>query len=557
MHLNRTSSRWTGAALVALVLGVVVAGTLIAQERPSAVFEEMIEVSVINLEAVVTDRDGFRVRGLKSTDFRILVDGQEVPVEYFSEVRGGAVVAGADAGAGVPPALTPGQAVGTSFLVFVDEFFSIKRDKTQVLKALHDRIPGMQDGDQVAVVGWNGKELTVVSDWVSTEAEAQTAVSKAMDRPALGLQRVMEKRQYDVTLDAWAGGQGAAYADDPFRYQGRLGTEERQYANLLVSQLESTVGAAVAAMRGLPEPAGRKVMLVLSGGWPLDVGGYVGRSYTRAINERNLPNGADLYGPLSETANLLGYTLYTVDMPGLQSGSGVSADTQGPIPTSVSTMEFFMEGEIHNSLQYLAGETGGLALLNGGRIRAFSETREDFESYYWLGFSPKLTGEDVWRDLTIEVTNPDLRVRSRRGFPDMSPTSQIASAVQSALLFGPLDVTSDLTIEVEDVEKAGRGLVQGTVKVRAPASAFVATPVDGGYEIRADLFLAVLDSSGGRSEVPVIPLVFKTTKKPGSKDTLSHETVIKVRKKTERLAVAMRDRVSGKTLAAALTKGRK
>ena len=55
-------------------------------------FGEIIDVRVINLEVVVTDRKE-RVMGLTTDDFRLLIDGQEVPIEYFTEVVGGQAVA--------------------------------------------------------------------------------------------------------------------------------------------------------------------------------------------------------------------------------------------------------------------------------------------------------------------------------------------------------------------------------------------------------------------------------------------------------------------------------
>ncbi|HEY4564566.1 MAG TPA: hypothetical protein VIJ36_16400, partial [Thermoanaerobaculia bacterium] len=59
-----------------------------AEDVPPS-FGESIDVRVVNVEAVVTDRQGKRVNGLKPEDFRLRVDGKEVPVEYFSEVRDG------------------------------------------------------------------------------------------------------------------------------------------------------------------------------------------------------------------------------------------------------------------------------------------------------------------------------------------------------------------------------------------------------------------------------------------------------------------------------------
>ena len=63
-----------------------------AQDDPSplpGVFGEVLDVRVVNLEVVVTDRQGIPVRGLRPVDFILKVDGDEVPIDYFSEIRGG------------------------------------------------------------------------------------------------------------------------------------------------------------------------------------------------------------------------------------------------------------------------------------------------------------------------------------------------------------------------------------------------------------------------------------------------------------------------------------
>src|SRR4051794_147377 len=82
-----------------------------AQETPPA-FGESIDVRVVNVEAVVTDRQGKRVTGLKPEDFRLRVDGKEVPVEYFSEVRDGEALAATPEAAQPPEAKTPGGGAG-------------------------------------------------------------------------------------------------------------------------------------------------------------------------------------------------------------------------------------------------------------------------------------------------------------------------------------------------------------------------------------------------------------------------------------------------------------
>jgi hypothetical protein len=71
------------AAVVALAAIPAFAGE--AEEGPE-VFDE-IEVRVINLEVRFTDKKGHHVADLRPADFRLEIDGEPVPIDYFSEIR--------------------------------------------------------------------------------------------------------------------------------------------------------------------------------------------------------------------------------------------------------------------------------------------------------------------------------------------------------------------------------------------------------------------------------------------------------------------------------------
>lgn len=90
--------RWPVAALA--LAGAAVQAQ---QEDPAALFTEVIEVRVVNIEVVVTDRDGVRVHGLEPSDFELLVDGEPVPIDFFTEIQDGvAREAGGDGVAAAP-----------------------------------------------------------------------------------------------------------------------------------------------------------------------------------------------------------------------------------------------------------------------------------------------------------------------------------------------------------------------------------------------------------------------------------------------------------------------
>ena len=133
-----------------------------ASEEPS-VFGEVIDVRVVQVEVVVTDRSGDRVYDLKPEDFRLEVDGREVPIDFFSEVRDGQTAAPPAEGATRPagPAETGsevGAEVGTSYLVFVDDYFSTELRRNEVLRSLQGEVTrlGPQDhrcGSSASITG--------------------------------------------------------------------------------------------------------------------------------------------------------------------------------------------------------------------------------------------------------------------------------------------------------------------------------------------------------------------------------------------------------------------
>ena len=151
---------------MAVLTALLLAPALCAQGEPeSRLFSEVVDVRVVNIEVVVTDRDGVQVRGLGSKDFVLEVDGDEVPIDYFSEVRGGQALTGPSEGpTDLPaiPALVPGEPVGTSYLVFVDDFFTFKEDRDRVLEGIANDLPLLGPSDRMAIVAYGGKRLEML-----------------------------------------------------------------------------------------------------------------------------------------------------------------------------------------------------------------------------------------------------------------------------------------------------------------------------------------------------------------------------------------------------------
>ncbi|MYF06245.1 MAG: VWA domain-containing protein [Holophagales bacterium] len=226
-------------------------------------FADTIDVRVVNVEVVVTDREGYRILGLDASDFELLVDGRPVPVSYFTEVDDGRAIASLEDGR--PPAsletratnvplLDLDQPVGTNFLIFLDQYSVVRRYRERVLDRLTEELHLLRPDDRVAIVAFDGSNVSLLLDWTSSRSDIKDALRHARPRKAR-LRRIAAP-------------------------------------GLPSHQTERALMAATATVRSFAAVRGRKVMLLLADEW-------------RVGNLRS-------YDPLIDAANLVGYTLYPV-----------------------------------------------------------------------------------------------------------------------------------------------------------------------------------------------------------------------------------------------------
>jgi VWFA-related protein len=552
--MRSTPVSWASLFLLLSLPTVTVTAATPAKPAADSAFGERIDVRAVNVFAVVTDRSGQRVSGLTAADFRLQVDGRDLPIDYFAEVTEGQK-AGADRAvtAAAAPATGPApNVVGTSYLVFVDDSFSLALQRNVVLDHLRADLALLGPGDRMAIVAWNGRKLVPLSSWSADATALAAAFVKASGLPTLGIHARDERRTWsndqalsassvsDITtskgpdpadsevsdLTARGGALNASTGLVRRAVPGRC-VDEFPISPIQCVELQEAIGAAAAALRGMPDPGGRKVALLLSGGWPYGAGPH-------------------LFKPLLDTADQLGYTLYPVDVPGIDSGAGViDATLTSPAP-STGFVSGSWERESKDALEYLAASTGGKALLNSTRLDALKRTAADTRSYYWLGFSPVWRADDKGHKVQVSVKRTGLTVRSRSGFTDLAPRTESAMRAESALLLGGAAEDRRLRLEVGP-PKNHFGTFEAEITLGVPVSALTLTPEGQGYLAMADLSFVVQDEAGGRSYSD-IPLRLKLPTAPVSGSSARYRTKVKLRRTGQTLVALLRDRESGATL---------
>lgn len=548
--------------------------------EPQDVFTDVVEVRAVNIQVVVTDRSGRRVPGLTAKDFRILLDGQEVPLDYFAEVRDsrisapeGAETATETGAAPAEPDLPPGlrdlnsEVVGTNYLIFIDELFSPIRLRCEALKVMAGGLDRLKEQDRMAVVAFNGRDLRVLSDWTSPsalkplfqkaakETKSLTGINPGTN-PIRGegrepwlkpLTTPLDEVAENSTQEREADNIARNYTDNTSLVSPDLDVME---SSLELEMIKHVVAAASATLRSFSPrtPPGRKVMILVSGGWNFDVVGYT-QNVDVDLAKRMLAISGDsgyrLLRPLIDSSNLLGYTIYPVHLAehtDVLPGADIS---DGSAFVGLHTMDKQLQTQF--SLASVAKETGGSLLVTGARH--LQRISEDTSSYYWLGFSQS-GGDDKRRDLKVEVLRKGLDARARSSYLPLSRPARAAMDVETALVAGGVDNAGPLAVEVGKLRRAGLASMEIPVTIRIPLTDIALVEEGRRRVARLELRVAALDRNGRRSEVPVLPIVITKDQPPAPGMHVVYETRLKLRRDAQDVQLILHDLFGGKDYAA-------
>ncbi|HEX2225256.1 MAG TPA: VWA domain-containing protein [Thermoanaerobaculia bacterium] len=511
--------------ILLFVLLAFLAGPSGAQEPapapPAAVsrtFSDTLDVQAVQLDVVVTDGQRQRVHGLTAADFRLLVDGEEVPVESFEEVRDGQVV-------------TPGSQLeeGHRYLIFIDEvsinpLYDMQRLRDEALKGIASDLRTLDPRDQVAIVAMDGRQLEVLCPWTSGGPALDRLLQRMLRHTGFlagsGVRLESTGPDFDRRLAAYQGHLDRLYAEEAWR----LGAVDDTRKELKPS--EQAVGAAAAALRAFSGVSGRKIMLLLSAGWWDDPAPK--KKIQRFPNhpdivwtESRKPDGERTLGsqlrPIVDTANLVGFTVYPIFLVWVTEPGPLQVAQAGP-------------GE---GLLLTAAETGG-DLLRPGRNRHLGKVVADTADTYRLAFT--FTGDDRRRDIKVEVRRPGVQVRSPNSFLPLSRRVRNALQLDQTLLTGA--PRPPLTVSAGAMRKIGDGLAELPLTVRLPDDPAART---GQLELR----IASVTRKGDRVVLPALSVPSVSEAAPG----LSQEVRIQVRHAPQDLDLVLVDLVSGKSFA--------
>src|SRR5437016_2580342 len=144
---------------------------------------ETIEVHVVNVDVVVTDREGNRVRGLTKDDFELYEDKRPQTITNFYEARDDVRPPAAQAPGSAAAPAPPEQRQHRRFAFFVDNDSLHPTVRKEVIASLHKFVDAnFRPGDEASVISFN-RAPKIVPPLMSDKASILRAIDNTTASP--------------------------------------------------------------------------------------------------------------------------------------------------------------------------------------------------------------------------------------------------------------------------------------------------------------------------------------------------------------------------------------
>ncbi|HEX4954365.1 MAG TPA: VWA domain-containing protein [Thermoanaerobaculia bacterium] len=509
-------------------------------EPPAGGFGETLKVEVVNVDVIATGEDGEPVTDLTRGDFQLFDNGTEVPITNFFAVEEGRRVTeerltlSSPGGEERLETSTPNVDEPPLHLtVLVDQThltpFSRNRLLGPLLELLEER---MRQGDRVMVATFD-KRLAIRQPFTTSAKDIERAVRALADAPTVGMDQ--DARYRRIVEEMMVIQDAAVEARFSAPCPPDLGRAADSYAKAVYDDVKASIqglSALVDSLAGLP---GRKALLHVSDGIPLQPGnevfalldqicggkgfaagitrGGVDGNETAVFDSDALGQGAgswakslaldftkydttSLFRSVAEKASSQRLVIFSLEAMGPRGTSGRNIDTSDR-RVAFDSVDFLRVAGLQDSLHLLADETGGKALLNTIDWKpALARVADGFDHYYSLGYRPREGSGGKMREIEVKVRRPGVEVRFQRRHQARSQEEQIVDRTLGTLLLGEEDNPLAVELEIGELTSLDGSLHAVPIRLRIPLAKITLVLQDGAHVGSLRLHLAARDRAG-------------------------------------------------------------
>jgi VWFA-related protein len=481
--------------LLVLIAAVALTLPLAAQRRqaepePPRIVEN-IDVRVIDVDVIVTDRRGNFVPGLKAEDFEIYENGVKKAISNFYEVEGNRAknIVADEVGAKVenrPAAEEPvAEEMKRRIIFYVDNLSLNPFNRNRVFEQMKTFVKEvMRPGDEAMIATYN-RSMKVRVPFTRDASQIESILDSLARESGLGVNVSSERKSTEDRIR------------DASSYDEAIVTA-RTYASSVEHDLRQSTSSINALMSTLAGVEGKKILVLTSEGFPMQPGremfyfideigrekgwSNVGSSMLQAMNF----DGASLIQSIAKTANANDITMYTVHAAGLTGGSEMSAEHARPTPIMVSHAATSNTTE---SMQLMAQMTGGLASVQTNNFaEAFRRIGRDLDAYYSIGYRAGTERVDRQRYLEVRTKNKEYRARARQTFVEKSVFAEMSDRVVANLLYRVKDNDLGILARMGQSIPTEDGLFRVPLEIHIPLDKLTLMPQGetvyaGGFDV--------------------------------------------------------------------------
>lgn len=499
-------------------------------------FTERVEVEVVSVDVIVTDRNQGRVLDLGQDDFELLVDGRAVPIEYFAAPRGPlppALTAESIPALPVPLRSAPAPSALTTLILYIDQTALENRARHETVAELREFLSARPAGGDRVMVAAFEQDLRVLLLPTSDSARIAQALDELENRPSLarlggGERLALEQdiRAFGRNILRLSGASAALRAtrmrdNEIIRLENeitvwaeqQLDRERRSIVALerLVGALAASEGrkAVVLATAGIQAYPARGLFAALDQQRQVVTSSDTNRSPTLEVRGQELLRDFEQMVHAAQNARVAFYTISPMVRPPAENSAefgGAGPGSDRPLPRDLGVVE------AASSITRLARATGGTSLNIGSDLdKRLGAVIADADAAYSLGFSTGTEAGEKDHRIDVRLRRPGLEVRHRESFKRRSAPERAESALSAAVTFGqaenPLEITLHLGAGKSESKKKGGQIVP--LAVGLPLRLLSLVPAGDVRSGRISVRIAVQDARGrllesGAAEVPIV-----------------------------------------------------
>ncbi|MGH9139617.1 MAG: VWA domain-containing protein [Vicinamibacterales bacterium] len=382
-----------------------------AQQQPATTAAQQsptfkVRVDFVEVDAVVTDRQGRLVRDLKKEDFQVLEDGKSQAITNFTLVD---IPIDRDsrplfAASPIEPDVKSNERPfdGRVYVMVVDDLHTRFGRSVRVKAAAKQFIERRLGANDLMAVVHTAGPSGANQEFTSNKRLLLAAVDKTQGRK-LDSATANKTNEYNNT-------RGIRQQGDPLNDPEDM---ERGFNARTTLDTLRNVADWFGSVRGR-----RKAILFVSEGIDYDIYDVIAAN---GSNHQSASTVIDATRDAIGAATRANVAIYGIDPRGLTDLGDESIELGSfPDDTSLGVGQGSLQNELRlsqDSLRTLSDETGGFAVVNKNDFAtAFQRIVEDNSSYYVLAYYPPDPRPGRTHKIEVRLTRPGLTVRARKAY---------------------------------------------------------------------------------------------------------------------------------------------